>query len=645
MQRPLFSLKDIFWRPRLVFLVLALLVAVESGATVPPAKPYGTLVSEVMTFLKSDVGIDGIRTNDNDPAGYSVPPYFYHYAVRDGNGLWSNLTGYPGYAAVSYPAYTSCVAIDAFLAWRRWSGDPEGLVRARQYADWILDHRTPAANLYGNFPYSTQTDAVMGGGWDGLANMTDKAPMFGLRLLRLYDITAEVAYWTAAQEIASVLVATQMSGGPADDGRWPFRAVPNDGTVTQDYTSHLEPAVRFLAAMAERTGDAQFSLASDRAWNWLLANPANPSSGDYMRWEAFYEDQSPEMQTGFGDHYSAHEMIMELVSRQPAGWQDMAATILDSVDARYLIRGTGTIYGQYEPVTLEWSGWQEATYASSLQYARTVLVLDQALTGDARRDTTWRNTALAMAAVCSHGQNNRDLAADGRMFTTIKDLLFHFSVDSWYEQNFNTVKYFLEIMALAPDLAPVGEAHILSATTPLTLVEYPGSGVVARWDTPTGAGTETVKLAAKPVTIKAAGVPLVEVSSLPLNGEGWFWNPATQVVTINHYSGPLAIEAVVAGVPDLAVGPVLGLQVVTQGSGEVALRANLTREGPLEVTVFDLRGRKIKSLVQAAHLTVGQHEFVWDGKDDQSRHVAQGVYLVRGRSQGAVALTRILWRN
>ena len=49
----------------------------------------------------------------------------------------------------------------------------------------------PSDDLYGNLPYSTQTDAVMGGGWDGPAIMPDKAPMFGLRLLRLYDITGD----------------------------------------------------------------------------------------------------------------------------------------------------------------------------------------------------------------------------------------------------------------------------------------------------------------------------------------------------------------------------------------------------------------------------------------------------------------------
>ncbi len=625
---------------------LLIICLAPARAEVPPAKPYADVVAEVMAFLQSDVGIDGIRTNDNDPEGYPVPPYFYHYAIRDGNGLWSSTTGYPGYAAVSYPAYTSCVAIDAFLDWRRWSGDPEGLDRAVQYADWILEHRTPSGDLYGNLPYSTQTDAVMGGGWDGPANMTDKAPMFGLRLLRLYDITGNAAYWTGAQEIAATLVATQMSGGPADDGRWPFRAVPSDGTVTQDYTSHLQPAVRFLDAMAARTGDPAYAQARDRAWNWLLANPCNPAAAAYMRWEAFYEDQSPEQQTGFGDHYSAHEMIVELTRRRPAGWQDTAIAIMDSVNARYLVQGPGTIYAQYEPVTLEWAGWPEATYASSLQYARTALLLDQALAGDPRHDPAWRATALAMAAVCSHGQNDRGVAADGRMFTTVKDLVTYFNVDSWYEQNFNTVKYFLEIMALEPGLAPAAETHILTASEPLRVVEYPGAGVSARWETASGAGLVTLKTPADPAAVTVGGFDLPELPAPPAGADGWFRDPATGVLTVGHSAGPVEVLTAVSAVPPAgAGGRILALTARTAGTGQTEITAELGRDGPLAVAVFDLRGRLVRDLGGAAAAAAGSHPFTWDGRDARGGRTAVGVYLVRARSGAAVATARVIWER
>jgi hypothetical protein len=121
-----------------IFGALAVVTPAVTHAEVPPAKPYAQLVAEVVGFLVSDVGDNGIRTNDDDPEGYPVPPYFYSYAINDANNLDGHLGGYPFHINVSYPGYTSAVGIDAFLDWRRWSGDDEGLVRARQYADWIL---------------------------------------------------------------------------------------------------------------------------------------------------------------------------------------------------------------------------------------------------------------------------------------------------------------------------------------------------------------------------------------------------------------------------------------------------------------------------------------------------------------------------
>ncbi len=616
-------------------------------AEIPAAKPYAQVVAEVVGFLVSDVGRNGIRTNDDDPAGYSVPPYFYSYAINDWNNLDGNLSGYPGYLLVSYPAYTAAVAIDAFLDWRRWSGDDEGLLRARQYADWILEHRTPASDFYGNLPYSTQTDAVMGGGWDGPAIMTDKPAMFGLRLLRLYDITGEVAYLNGAVEIADVLAATQLAGDVADDGRWPFRVVPADGAVTQDYTSHLMPAVRFFDNLAARTGSPVHAQTRDRAWTWLLANPCEPTSASYMRWEAFYEDQTPEQQTGMGDHYSGHEMIVELVARRPAGWEDLAITVLDSLSARFLEQGADHPYFPYEPFTLEWFGWPEGTYASSLQYARTALLLHQALAGDPRQDDTWRQTALAMAAVCSHGQNNRGDAADGRMFTTIRDMLVYFNVDSWYEQNFNTVKYYLEIMALEPDLAPVDESHILAADEALTSVAYPLDEVFVEYATAGGGGNERIKLPGAPGTVFAAGAVLPELAAPPTGTPGWYFDEITGVVTICHDTGPVVITSAVSAVlgddPRAGGATMLKLRAAGPlGTGRAAIGVDLARDGNLNLAVYDLQGRLVRELVTGDWLTAGAHQFVWDGRDRHGRWASSGVYLVRGSCGQDVARTRII---
>ena len=170
-----------------------------SRAATEPLKPHAQIVEEVVAFLLSDVGFDGILTMDGDPEGEAVPPYFYHYAIRHTNRLRSSTSGYPGYASISYPGYTMSIAIDAFLGWWAYSGDPRGLARARQCADWLLPRRTPSGDLYANWVYSTQTDGIMGGGYDADAVMSDKPAMFGSRLLRLYEITGGRAELTLTE--------------------------------------------------------------------------------------------------------------------------------------------------------------------------------------------------------------------------------------------------------------------------------------------------------------------------------------------------------------------------------------------------------------------------------------------------------------
>lgn len=627
-----------------ILLVLCI-CTLAARAEVPPAKPYADVVAEVIGFLFSDVGRNGIRTNDNDPEGYPVPPYFYSYSINDWNNLNGNLDGYPGYLSVSYPGYTASVAIDAFLDWRRWSGEEEGLARARQYADWILEHRTPAGDLYGNLPYSTQTDGVMGGGWDGAAIMPDKPAMFGLRLLRLFDITGETAYLDGAVEIGDVLAATQLTGPVTDDGRWPFRVVPATGDTTQDYTSHLTPAVRFFEDLAERTGDPDHGLAHDRAWAWLLANPCNPASPSYMRWEGFYEDQTPDMQRGKGDHYSAHEMIVELIGRKPAGWEDLAIALLDTVSARYLAQTPYPRYDPFTPVTLEWTGWPEATYASSLQYARTAILLYQALEGDPRQDATWRQTALAMAAVCSHGQNDRGIAADGRMFTTVYDLNVYFNVDSWYEQNFNAVKYFLEIMALEPELAPADECHILAADRALKAVDYGQTGVLVEYATAGGAGAEKIRMPRAPASVTAAGSVLPELAGPPVGPPGWYFDQAEGVLHLAHSASPVVVASSVTSVSEdeMDPGPLLRMRTLsTSAESRAAIGVDLARDGDLVLRVYDLQGRLVRELVDRQMLPAGFHRIVWDGRDAGGRLAASGVYLVQGRSGRTLASTRIV---
>jgi hypothetical protein len=53
-----------------------------------------------------------------------------------------------------------------------------------------------------------------------------------------------------------------------------------------------------------------------------------------------------------------------------------------------------------------------------------------------------------------------------------------------------------------------------------------------------------------------------------------------------------------------------------------------------EVALFDLRGRRVALLHDGPLTGAGPHGFSWDGRDDQGRGVASGVYLARAVADG-----------
>lgn len=69
----------------------------------------------------------------------------------------------------------------------------------------------------------------------------------------------------------------------------------------------------------------------------------------------------------------------------------------------------------------------------------------------------------------------------------------------------------------------------------------------------------------------------------------------------------------------------------------VRLAFELPAAGPVRLTVFDLRGRLVRRLVDGS-LPSGSREVWWDGRDDGGCALPSGVYLCRLDSGGAVAV-------
>ena len=73
---------------------------------------------------------------------------------------------------------------------------------------------------------------------------------------------------------------------------------------------------------------------------------------------------------------------------------------------------------------------------------------------------------------------------------------------------------------------------------------------------------------------------------------------------------------------------------------QTTVRFELDRDGSAALEIYDLNGRRVRTLVNG-HLTAGGHRATWNGRDDAGHSLASGVYLVRLRGNDFVDSRRV----
>ena len=66
------------------------------------------------------------------------------------------------------------------------------------------------------------------------------------------------------------------------------------------------------------------------------------------------------------------------------------------------------------------------------------------------------------------------------------------------------------------------------------------------------------------------------------------------------------------------------------------IQYGVATRGPARLSVYDVSGRCVRVLLDVRDLAPGVYRAIWDGRDDQGREVASGVYMSQLRTGGPV---------
>lgn len=72
-----------------------------------------------------------------------------------------------------------------------------------------------------------------------------------------------------------------------------------------------------------------------------------------------------------------------------------------------------------------------------------------------------------------------------------------------------------------------------------------------------------------------------------------------------------------------------------------AVHFSLDRPGPVDLTVLDISGRQVATLLSEP-MTAGAHQISWSGMDAQGTPVASGIYFVRMRAGGSERVAKVM---
>ena len=304
----------------------------------------------------------------------------------------------------------------------------------KDLADWNLAHSTPADSAWPNLPWGVWTDGHGGGSQDKDATEPDKAAWFGKAYLALYDVTKDERYLNGAKAIADTLVKRQ-----GDDGSWPFRVVPGDGTVRQQFGGAPVYYVEFFQLLNQHAPNPAYANAYDRALKLMLDRNIEKNL-----WGTYHEDIKEKAE----DYLSAEPMSFTADwlfrnAKEHPEYIEMGKKVLERMEAN-LVHTEGHPAAP-APAVSEQAGFQHMMPGHTSRYCLALTDL-YAATGD--QDV--KRKALSGFNALTYMQSDAGLFRT--MFQLVNEKKPHPNREDWYSQHLYTVCHILEAMPHLPEL-------------------------------------------------------------------------------------------------------------------------------------------------------------------------------------------------
>lgn len=408
------------------------------------------------------------------------------------------------------PAMVFASFVDSLVGWYPYSGDEEAIRVVRDMLDYQLAHGTTPANWkWSGVPFATSCgNATNYGGClpdmprdfcEGIE--TDKVGELGVGYAQFYQMTEQKRYLDAAIRCGDAL-ACHVRAGDAEHTPWAFRVNARTGATLgqSEYGGDFASCVRLLDELI-RLGagnTTNYRTARTTAWNWILQHPLNRASEAWNKWSGFYEDVAYNTQ-------SVNQMLptmtaFYILSRSdPAAvdpqWRSHVGQMIDWVRDRF---GRGPFFGAWgidEQGKPDGRGCcSRAGLGSHTGRWAAINAIYAQLTGDGQA----REDAI-------RSLNYATYFADDEGRVSCCGVTYHNPY--WFSDGYSDyLRNFTWAIGALPELAPVGQNHLLRSSSVVQKVGY-GTNSIS-YKTFDSNATEVLRLAFTPKGIVAGGIEL-----------------------------------------------------------------------------------------------------------------------------------------